>query len=473
VTTSQVSPQGVRSAGPPGRRPSRSTITGVAAIVVLIAALLGRFAFASSPPASTSAVESASGVKPGAGGAAAAISRAQALLRDHPDEPRALTDLGLAYLSRAKETADPAYYTLADRALQRSASLVRNDLRTMVGAGLLLLFRHAFRAALALGSRAAAAYPDSPGALGVVVDAQVELGRYPAAVRSAQAMVDRKPDIASLSRVSYLRELYGDPNGAVAAMTQARTAGSGSASDIAYVSVLLGDLLRGQGRLAEATDSYRTALASVPTSTAAQVGLARVDAARGHYAAAARRLQVVVTTLPLPEVAAFYGDVLTALHQPAAAARQYALVRVIEALQRANGVVVDLESARFEADHARDPGGRPGKLVALARTALANRPTIYGHDVLGWALRQTGSPAAALAEANAALALGTRDAMLYYHRAAIEADLGQRAAAGRDLRTAFSISPALMSESALASIRDLPMARALAARLGVPVPALA
>ncbi|MGI8697890.1 MAG: hypothetical protein ACR2J0_01920, partial [Mycobacteriales bacterium] len=131
----------------------------------------------------------------------------------------------------------------------------------------------------------------------------------------------------------------------------------------------------------------------------------------------------------------------------------------------------DLEGARFEADHARDPDGRPPtEVVALARAALANRPTIYGHDAVGWALRQTGSPAAALPAANAALALGTRDALLYYHRAAIEADLGMRAAAGRDLRTAFSISPALMSESALASIRDLPVARALAGRLGVPVP---
>lgn len=434
----------------------------------LMAALLGRFAFAgnSQPPDSAPAAPIVGN------GAAAAVNKAQALLQQHPDDPRALTALGLAYLSRAKETADPSYYTLADRVLKRSSRIVPDDLRTMVGLGLLELSRHEFRSALALGLRTTAKYPDSAEALGVVVDAQVELGRYPAAVASAQAMVDRKPNIASLSRISYLRELYGDPAGAISALTEARTAGSGSASDIAYISVLLADLLRGQGRLGEANAAYNAALNSVPAYTPAQVGLARLDAARGNMAAAARRLQVAVTTLPLPETVAFYGDVLAALHRPAEAAQQYALVHAIEALQRANGVVVDLESARFEADHARDPGANPAAAVRLARLALANRPTIYGHDALGWALRQAGSPAAALPEANAALVLGTRDALLYYHRAAIEADLGMRAAAGRDLRTAFSISPALMSESALASIRDLPIARSLARKLGVPVPAV-
>lgn len=463
------SSQEARSAGPPGRRTPWSSILGAVAVLALLAVLLGRFAFAgSSTPVAGPQVPAVR-----AAGAAAAIDRAQALLQTHPDEPRALTDLGIAYLSRARETADPAFYTLADRALSRSSRLVPDDLRTMVGVGVLQLSRHEFGAALALGNRATAAYPDSAEALGVVVDAQVELGRYPDAVRSAQAMLDRKPNLASLSRVSYLRELYGDPAGAIAAMTQARTAGSGSASDLAYVSVLLGDLLRGQNRLGEAAASYQAALASVPAYTPAAVGLARIDAARGNLASADRRLQGAVTTLPLPETVALYGDVLAALHRPGEAAQQYALVRATEALQRANGVVVDFESARFEADHARDPGARPATVVALARKALAARPTVYGHDVLGWALRQAGSPAAALPEANAALALGTRDAMLYYHRAVIEADLGQRAAAGRDLRTAFAISPALMSSAALSSVRDLPMARALAARLGVAVPAVA
>ena len=59
----------------------------------------------------------------------------------------------------------------------------------------------------------------------MIFDAQVELGRYQAAVETAQAMVDRKPAQGSLARVSYARELLGDPDGAVAAMVQAAAAG--------------------------------------------------------------------------------------------------------------------------------------------------------------------------------------------------------------------------------------------------------
>ena len=53
---------------------------------------------------------------------------------------------------------------------------------------------------------------------GPLVDAYVELGRYGAAERALQAMVDRKPEFAGFTRVSYLRELHGDLPGALAAL---------------------------------------------------------------------------------------------------------------------------------------------------------------------------------------------------------------------------------------------------------------
>src|SRR5207247_6239288 len=97
------------------------------------------------------------------------------------------------------------------------------------------------------------------------------------------------------------------------------------------------------------------------------------------------------------------------------ASHQYDLVRTIEQLNRANGVAVDLELARFEADHAHDPGADPSAVVAMAGAALAERPTIYAEDAMGWALRQAGRPAEALPHARAAVRLGTADASLWYH----------------------------------------------------------
>ena len=50
--------------------------------------------------------------------------------------------------------------------------------------------------------------------LGIMGDAQTELGRYDQALATVQRMVDLRPDLASYSRVSYQRELHGDLPGA-------------------------------------------------------------------------------------------------------------------------------------------------------------------------------------------------------------------------------------------------------------------
>ncbi len=221
----------------------------------------------------------------------------------------------------------------------------------------------------------------------------------------------------------------------------------------------MGDLYLGTGNLEAAAKAYQRALDEQASYALAHVGLARVLAARGDLKAAATTLEPVATRLPAPSSVALLGDLYAALGRPQDAVHQYGLVRTPEKLNRANGVAVDLEVARFEADHAREPGGDPAKAVDLARRAFAERPTIYGQDTLAWALRQSGQPAEALPHAQGAVRLGTRDALLWYHLAAVESDLEMSEAAREHLATAFSINPNL-------TVRDLPAAQELAAQLG-------
>jgi len=58
--------------------------------------------------------------------------------------------------------------------------------------------------------------PHAARPLGVVGDAQIELGRYPAAFESFDRMVALKPSLASYARIAYARELNGDTVGVVA-----------------------------------------------------------------------------------------------------------------------------------------------------------------------------------------------------------------------------------------------------------------
>ncbi len=426
------------------------TLVGAAVLGVL----LGRFLLAGggspAPPASPATDRSTE----------ARIASLQSRLRTVPDDPGALTDLGVAYLSRATATADPTWYAKAGEALDRSAALAPDQVRTLTAQGLLALARHDFPQALELGTRAHRLAPESADPLGVVFDARVELGQYPEAATAAQDMIDRRPSLASLARASYIRELNGDRSGAQAAMTQAVVAGSGSSSDLAYVQTLLGDLRVGTGDLDAADAAYVKALETEPGYGAAEVGRARVAAARGDLAGAADRLQPVVERQPSAAWVALLGDVYSALGRDADAADQYGLVRQIELLNRANGVAVDLELARFEADHAADPGADASAAVDQARAALAQRPTIFAEDALAWALRQAGRADEALPHARAAVRLATGDALLWWHLARIEADLNLVDDARRHLETALSLNPWL-------TVRDLGPARALAAELGI------
>jgi len=62
-----------------------------------------------------------------------------------------------------------------------------------------------------------------------------------------------------------------------------------------------------------------------------------------------------------------------------------------------------------------------------ARVGRAERPSIDGDDVLGWAFYKNGRCGEALAHSRRALRLGTHDALKIFHRGMIELCLGRRA----------------------------------------------
>src|SRR5207253_9237219 len=121
-----------------------------------------------------------------------------------------------------------------------------------------------FVAALDWGRRARRLDPASSRALGVIGDAEIELGRYPDALSSVQQMVDLRPDLSSYARVSYARELFGDVPGAIEAMQKAVEAGGPVPENSAYTRVLLGNLYLNAGRPPQPDREYRRELFEYP-----------------------------------------------------------------------------------------------------------------------------------------------------------------------------------------------------------------
>ena len=85
--------------------------------------------------------------------------------------------------------------------------------------------------------------------------------------------------------------------------------------------------------------------------------------------------------------------------------------------------------------------GRGLSVVALARKALAFRPSIYGHDSLAWALYSAGKCRQALPQAMLANRLGTIDPELSWHLGAIAACAGKRGVARAALAKALARTP--------------------------------
>jgi tetratricopeptide (TPR) repeat protein len=367
------------------------------------------------------------------------IESLQERLKTTPDHWQSYSQLGVAYLQKARETGDPAYYQKAEGVLRRALALEPGDYVATAAMGALDLARHQFGSALEWGERARQYNSYRTYAYGVIADAQIELGRYDEAVETLQAMVDLRPDISSYSRISYVRELHGDVEGAIEAMQMAVQSGGPNMEGTDWTRVQLGHLYFNTGKLNEAETQYRLALEAHPEYVPAMAGLARARAARGEYDEAIKLYSAAVNRMPLPEYAIALGDVYEAAGRPAEARQQFDLVRAMERLYLANGVDTDLEMALFAADHADSQS--IGEAVSRARRALEKRPTIYAASVLAWALYQSGQFAEAYDLSKQALRLGTQDALLLFHAGMIADKAGHPDEARTYLEQALSINP--------------------------------
>ena len=88
----------------------------------------------------------------------------------------------------------------------------------------------------------------------------------------------------------------------------------------------------------------------------------------------------------------------------------------IERLFAANGVRTELQTALFDLDHHR----RAADALDRARIAYRSAPSVYAEDTLAWGLFRTGRCEEARLHSAHALRLGTRDALLFFHRGMIE-----------------------------------------------------
>jgi tetratricopeptide (TPR) repeat protein len=351
-----------------------------------------------------------------------------------------LTQLGRSYLALARETGDAAAYARAEEALRRALELnPRYDpAKALIGS--VLIGQHNFAEALALAQEALAANPDEYQALAVSGDAALELGDYAVAEATYQRLVDAVPDGPSYSRMSRLAWLQGRPDDALdwmrRAADEAVTLDIGG-EELAWYRFQLGELYFNTGNLRHAQKWYDESQQALPDYYLARAGLGKVAAAEGRIDEAIAAYTTLVAQLPQPNFVAYLGDLYALRGDQTAAQEQYDTVAFINQLDEAQQVLYNRQMALFFANH----NTRLDEALAYAEAELEARQDVYAYDTLAWVLYRLGRYEEAADASNKALALGTQDAVLFYHAGMIAAALGNDDGAAANLARALDLNP--------------------------------
>lgn len=385
------------------------------------------------------------------------ITQLETATRANPRVGEPWQELGSAYVRQAFETADPAFYPLADTSLRNAERLLGPTSEVMITKANLALARHRFGDARDLADKVVGAQPNAIAGRIALFDADVELGKYDVAFRSIDMLAEQRPNVATLSRLSYRRQLSGDLLGAEIAMRQAVSAAPPKSIDRAIALGYLGDVLVESGRLGAASRSYEQSIQLNPTNSTAALGQVRVLLARGERRAAMVLLNRLVNRNPVPGALGLLSEIARSLNDTKLAKASDELVDASIALFQSNGAVVDAELALLLAD--RGPKSATAAIGAAQR-AYAERRTVFTNDAMAWSLFVGGRETEALPYARAAVAMSPGISSVRWHVAEVFAAVGDCVSARNELVAAM--------RNPWATPAQAKALRSLASRLGVP-----
>ncbi|MEP0547328.1 MAG: tetratricopeptide repeat protein [Rhodothermales bacterium] len=368
--------------------------------------------------------------------AEASIAYYREKLRREPRDVQSRVALAQALLQQANATGREAEYIPAAReALAAALRQEPNNYHALLLQGTLFNKLHRFEDGRDLAERLIAQHPQNAYAHGILADALVELGEYDAAIAASDAMLAIKPSLASYSRASYLRELHGDTDGAIAAMRLAADAGASGHADRAWALYTLGTLYLADAKPDTAAFIFKGILAERPDYAYAVAGLGHAALATGDYERAAEQYRTAHGMAPRAEYLEGLAEALAAAGDERAANKALDGVRKDFAAVRAFGEIVDME----EADFMLDNGIEVEQALEMARQQQARRPGhLHANETYAWALHHNGRSREAIPYIERAMRLDTGDAMVHYRAARIYEAAGDRAEAARHLQLSLA-----------------------------------
>jgi tetratricopeptide (TPR) repeat protein len=388
------------------------------------------------------------------------IGAARKMIAEQPDKAQHYNDLALALARRARETANPKFYIESETVLTKSLEVEPNNFTARKLHVWLMLGKHDFARALEEATKLNKEAPDDILVYGYLADASIELGNYESAEKAAQWMLDMRPgNIPGLTRAAYLRELYGDIEGALDFMIKSyeRTPWQ-EKEDRSWLLTHIAHLEMTRGRLEAADSILAAAFDEYPDYHYAFAQLGKLRVAQGRYAEAAQTFGKLVAVAPNPENYYPLAEALQVAGKSDHAAATFAEFEkkaLVELEQTDNS---NRELIFYYADHA----GKPAAALRIARKEATRRQDAFTLDALAWALYSSGELEEARTQIERAMQVGLRDGKVHYHAGMIYSKLGESELARKHLTIASEaegkqeVTSAQLGPKAIANVSNQP-----------------
>ncbi len=380
----------------------------------------------------------------------------------NPNDTKTAIALATLYIQEARVTANFMYYDAA--AMKYINRILENEpgnFEALTLKALLYMSQHHFADGLAIAEKAQKINPYNGLIYGLLVDGNVEMGYYKTAVENSDKMVSIRPDIRSYSRISYLREIYGDYPGAIDAMKMAVGAGGAGDEPTEWTRIQLARLYENTGDSLTAKMHYTIALDERP-------GYAYAIAGLGHIAMVSKD----------------YKKAISYYEQASALINDYAIKQQLSQLYRMNGetkkaddllqtIINGMNNDSKKGDQDESIGHYADRELAYAyllkndnddalKHALLEydrRPeNIDVNETVGWVYYEKGDFQKAKAYIDTALKTNCKNPVLLCHAGLIYAKSGHKEKAKLILTEALKNNPGIdieLKEESAALLKEL------------------
>jgi tetratricopeptide (TPR) repeat protein len=346
------------------------------------------------------------------------IEAAQKRIERNPKSADGYNALAMALAARARETADPDFYDRAEAAVEEALKITPGNLESQRARIWVALGKHEFGRARGLAMELNRRVPDDLMTYAFLVDANVELGRYEEAEKAADWLLRLRPGtVAGLTRAAYLRELFGDIEGALELMQQAfDRVPRNESEERAWILTQVSHLHLIAGRVEMAARAAAEALRQFPEYHYGLAAMAKVRSAQKRHGEAAKLYQRRYELAPHPEN---LYEVAQALREAGEAEESAAAFARFEGAARAEMAGPDNSNRELIAYYA-DVAGRPEEALRIAKMEKSRREDVYTLDAYAWALYRSGHREEARQEMGRVRAVGVLDPAVLAHASAME-----------------------------------------------------